>query len=163
MANAKFATSGLIAAKVTSADTDPKFDVGQRMIANDGSEYVYVQASGAIASAGQALTIDETFQAALLSTANDAGGEMVGIAAAALADNEYGWAQVKGVCDIQVAASAAADVALNTTGTAGQLDDDGTAGSFDVIGLKLTTARGGTAGTAAGLLTYPTLAFTANV
>lgn len=139
------------------------FAVGDRYVAFNGNEFVYVQASGAITGAGYVVTIDETYQAAMISTSNDAGGDLVGVAAAAFADNDFGWVQVKGVCDIQVAASAAANVALNTTTTAGQLDDDGTTASYDIVGLVLTTAQGsGGAGAAAGVINYPSVAQAAN-
>lgn len=138
------------------------FGLGDRYVSHDGKEYVYVQASGAITGAGYVVTIDETYQAAMLSTSNDAGGDLVGVASAAFADDDYGWVQVKGPANIRVAASAAANAALNSTATAGQIDDDGTAGSFDVAGLVLTTANGASAGTAAGVLNYPSVATTAN-
>lgn len=140
----------------------PSFELGTRMKGGSGTEWVYVQASGAITGAGYVVTIDETYQAAMLSTSNDAGGDLVGVAGAAFADNDYGWVQVLGPCVIRVAASCAANVGINTTGTAGQLDDDGTSGSFDISGMVLTTANGGAAGTAAGMLNYPQQALAAN-
>lgn len=134
------------------------FSAGDRYVAFNGNEFVYVQASGAITGAGYVVTIDETYQAAMISTSNDAGGDLVGVAAAVFADNDFGWVQVKGVCDIQVAASAAANVGLNTTATAGQLDDDATATTYKIDGLVLTTARTSSAGTAPGVVNYPSVA-----
>lgn len=146
----------------TAVKTRPPFLLGTRMKGDDGSEWMFVQASGAITGAGYVVTVDEAFQAAMVSTSNDAGGDTIGVAGVAFADDDYGWVQVLGPCVIRVAASAAANVGLNTTATAGQLDDDGTGGSFDVDGLILTTANGGAAGTAAGFLNYPKLALAAN-
>lgn len=137
-------------------------NLGARTCDQDGNEYVYVQANGAITGEGYVCTYDETYQAVMLSTSNDTGGDQVGVAQVAFADNDYGWLMVRGVTNIRVAASAAANVALNTTATAGQIDDDGTAGSFDIIGLHLTTANGGSAATAAGQVNYPQLAYAAN-
>ena len=151
--------STLIGAALTSpaaSTTDGKsFGLGDRHVAHDGKEYVYVQASGAITGAGYVVSIDEDYQAAMLSTSNDAKGDKVGVAPAAFADNDYGWVQIYGPCVIRVAASAAANARLNSTATAGQIDDDGTAGALPVEGAVLTTANGGSAGTAAGILTYP--------
>lgn len=129
--------------------------LGDRLIRHDGTEWLFVQAGGAIASAGQVVVIDEAYSAVLLSTSNDARGDLVGVAAFAFASGEFGWVQVKGPCVIQVAASCAANVRLNTTATAGQIDDDGTTGAMQVQGAYLTAARGGSAGTAAGILNYP--------
>lgn len=138
--------------------TDGKsFGLGDRHVAHDGKEYVYVQADGAVTAAGYVVVIDETYQAVMVSTSNDARGDLIGVALAAFADNDYGWVQVKGPASVRVAASAAANARLNTTATAGQLDDDGTAGAFEILGLVLTTVNGGSAATAAGLLNYPSI------
>lgn len=140
----------------------PPFALGQVVLGTDDSEWAFCQADGAITGLGYVVFIDENFQAAMLSTANDAAGEKVGVAAAAVTDNYFCWIQTKGVAQIRVAASAAANVLLNTTATAGQLDDDGTVGSFDIVGLILTTANGGAAGNAPGILNNPTIAMVAN-
>lgn len=120
------------------------------------AEYVFVKASSAIAQY-DVVTYDETSNTTVapLGTANDARGDRVGVAPVAIASGSYGWLQIWGVTTMNVLASCAANVRLNTTGTAGSLDDDGTAGSFQVEGIYLTTARGGTNGSAAGMLNYP--------
>jgi len=142
---------------------DRMFELGTRIKGDGGSEWIYVQATGAITGAGYVATYDRTFQAALLSTSNDGAGQQLGVAAAAFADNDYGWVQIWGACDaIQVLASAAANVALNTTATAGALDDDGGATAFVANGIMLTTARAASAGTAPGFLSYPMLAMAAH-
>lgn len=146
----------------TAVKVYPPFLLGTRMKGDDGTEWMFVQANGAITGAGYVCTVDETFQAAMISTSNDAGGDLVGVAGTDFADNDYGWVQVLGACVVRVAANAAANVGLNTTATAGQLDDDGTAGSFDINGLVLTTANGGAAATAAAMLNYPSVAHAAN-
>jgi hypothetical protein len=56
---------------------------------------------------------------------------------------------------MNVLASCAANVRLNTTATAGSLDDDGTAGSMQVQGIYLTAARAASNGSAAGILNRP--------
>lgn len=143
--------------------TDGKgFGLGDRFTGHDGKEYVFVQANGAITGAGYVVVLDENYQAAMLSTSNDAAGEHVAVAPYAFADNDYGFVQVKGPCDIRVAASAAANAQLNSTATAGQIDDDAAVGSFDITGAILTTANGASAGTAAGLVNYPSIAMVAN-
>lgn len=144
------------------AQTDPRFKLGTRVNGDDGTSWVYVQADGAVTGAGYVCQVTRGFQATELSTSNDTAGEMVGVAGAALADNEYGWVQVYGPASIRVAASAAANAVLNTTATAGQLDDDQAVGSFDINGVILTTANGASAGTAEGVLNWPTVAMAAN-
>lgn len=126
----------------------------------NGKEYVYVQSdAGGVTGAGYVVLINRTFAADMIDTTNSATarGLLVGVAPAAVAASGYFWAQVWGAASIRVAASAAAAVALNTTATAGQVDDDATTGAEVVENLVLTTANGGAAGTAAGFLTYPTV------
>lgn len=129
--------------------------LGDRYTAQDGKEWVYVQANGAITGAGYVVIIDEAYDAAQITTSNDALGDKVGVANCAFADNDYGWVQIYGPCLIRVSASCAANVPLNTTATAGQLDDDATAAALVIAGAVLTTARAASAGTAPGILTYP--------
>ena len=130
------------------------FGLGDRHIDQVGNEYVYVQAGVGGLTANFVAAIDEAYAAVMVSTSNDARGDLIGVAPVAIAANSYGWVQVKGVCNVQVAASCAANVRLNTTATAGQIDDDGTGGSIALDGIVLTTARGGTAGTAPAVLNY---------
>ena len=127
-----------------------------------GKQYRYVKASSAIAQY-DVVTVDPATYittVAPLGTANDARGNYVGVAPAAIASGSYGWVQIYGPCTMNVLASCAANVRLNTTGTAGSPDDDGTASSMVIDGLYLTTARGSTAGSAAGVLNFPAVGAT---
>lgn len=133
----------------------PKFALGTRTQGSEGTEWVYVKAASAITAAGYFVSFDEAFSAAMVSTSNDAEGDLGGTAPMAFAASDYGWVQVKGPTLIRVAASCAANVPLNTTATAGQLDDDSTAAALIVEGAYLTAAREASAGTAAGMLNYP--------
>ena len=136
------------------------FGLGDRHIDQAGNEYVFVLAGSGGITANFVATINEAYDAVMVSTSNDARGDLLGVAPSAIAANSFGWVQVKGVCSVQVAASCAANVRLNTTATAGQLDDDGTAGSFTCDGVFLTTARGAGAGTAPAVLNYAILGVT---
>lgn len=131
------------------------YKVGTRGVDIDGKEYVWVHASGAVTAAGYVVQLDESYEAAMVSTSTDAIGDLIGVATAAMADNDYGWVQVWGVCVVRVAASAGANVRLNSTATAGQLDDDGGSTAMAIDGLVLTTANGGAAATAAAVVNYP--------
>ena len=130
------------------------FGLGDRHIDQTGNEYVYVQAGVGGITANFVATIDEAYAAVMVSTSNDARGDLLGVAPVTIAASSFGWVQVKGVCNVQVAASCAANVRLNTTATAGQLDDDGTAGSIACDGIFLTAARAATAGTAPAVMNY---------
>jgi len=136
------------------ASSGKAFGLGDRSTDQDGKDWVFVQASGAIAQY-DVVFLSAAYAASSLSTSNDARGNLVAVAPIAFADTEYGWVQIKGPCTMNVKASCAANARLDTTATAGSLDDDGTAGSMQVQGIYLTTARGGTDGSAPGILNFP--------
>lgn len=136
------------------------FGLGDRHVDQSGNEYLYVQAGSGGITANFVATIDEAYGAVMVSNSNSARGDLLGVAPATIAANSFGWVQVKGVCNIQVAASCAANARLNVTTTAGQIDDDGTAGRQICEGVVLTTARGAGAGTAPGVLNYAILGAT---
>lgn len=157
MANTNFATDGILSAKIGDVSTDSKVGLGTRTSGRNGSEFLYVQANGAVTGSGYVVSIDGAGQASLLGTSNDALGNRAGVALSAMADNDYGWVQIFGPSNVRVAASATANTRLNTTAIPGQLDDDGTTGAFSMSGVVLTTANGGAAGNAAAMLNYPTV------
>jgi hypothetical protein len=104
--------------------------------------------------------ISVTHTVAHMTTTTGLRGLLVGVPAVDIAASSYGWVQIKGPANLQVLASAAANVRLNTTATAGALDDDGTAGSKDVLGIALTTARAASQGLAPAMLNYPAVGVT---
>jgi hypothetical protein len=133
---------------------------------NGYQEFVYGRADGAITAAGY-LCVEETgFDFTLASTTSTAPGASgfgtrCGAAQAAMADNEYGWFQIYGKGSVRTLASAAKGTRLNSTGTGGAVDDDGTAGSETIDGLVLGTATGGAAATNAdAIFSYPTVGAT---
>lgn len=147
----------------TKVSTSAEFEVGT--VAFNSTDagakgYVYVQANGAITGDGYVCDIDgSSFDAAMSTTTTTAPGtgqgKTVGVARTAFADNEYGWLQVYGAGTVRVSASAAAYTNLNSTATAGQIDDDATAGAEVIDGIVLAAANGGAAGTAAGFINWP--------
>lgn len=124
-------------------------------------EFVYGRANGAITGPGF-LCIEQTgFDFAMLTTANSGNGARVGAAQTVLADNQYGWFQVYGKGSLRTLASAAANTRLNTTATAGAVDDDGTAASKSILGAVLMTATGGAAATNPdAIFSYPIVGIT---
>lgn len=120
-----------------------------------GKAYQYVQANGAITGDGYVVTIDETFQAAMLSTSNDAEGDHAGVAETAFANDEYGWVQVYGACGIRTEQDALANAFLGPTADAGQVDDAAATGLY-IHGMVLGTATGGAdAVNTTGFISWP--------
>lgn len=147
----------------TEVSTTPKFDLGQVAFNDSGAGakgYMYVVAGGAITGEGYVVDITPATFSAVMSTttttAPGAGvGKPVGIAVVAIASASYGWVQVYGACNIRVSALAAVGTQLNSTATAGQIDDDATAGAEVIDGAVLSTANGGAAAIAAGFVNWP--------
>jgi hypothetical protein len=77
-----------------------------------------------------------------------------------MADNEFGWFQIYGKGSLRTSAAAAKGTRLNTTATAGALDDDGTAGARVINGAVLGVATGGAATSADAVFTYPSVGAT---
>lgn len=136
------------------------FGLGDRFTQHDGREYVWLEAAGTITDAGFVCFYGAANTATMLSTANDARGNLVAIAPAAMAAGDQGWFQVKGPATARVLGLAAANARLNTTATAGAIDDDATGGSMAVDGIVITTTNGASAATVAALLNYPSVGAT---
>jgi len=146
--------------RTTSAD----FALLDKHTDEDGRVWLYVQADGVIV-VNAACVITEAGQAAeaSLTTTATARGDAVGIATAAFADDEYGWLCVYGTGTdvlVLVAASAAANVPLNSTATDGTLDDDAGVGSETIDGLVIITADGGSGSAIQAELNWPTVGAT---
>lgn len=156
---------GILPSRVT---TDREFALGTYASHSASPEkiYVYGQARGAITAAGYVCVAQTGFDFAMATvtetTAGTTGfGSIVGVASAAMADNEYGWFQVAGKASVRTLASAAKGTRLNTTATAGAVDDDGGVGSEAIFGMVLGTATGGAEATNTdAYLTFPTVGTT---
>jgi hypothetical protein len=161
---------GISPTQITAATAVPAFRLGTRGGYDNPTlgyqEFVYGRANGAVTGLGY-LCLEATgfdFVMATLTTSAPGAqgpGSRAGAAQAALADNEYGWFQVYGKGSLRTAASAAIGTRLNTTATGGQVDDDGTAGSEQIMGVVLMTATGGAAATNAdAMFSYPVVGVT---
>lgn len=161
---------GISKAEVTGASSTPAFRLGTRGgyydPTNGYQEFVYGRANGAVTGLGYVCLEQTGFDFVMATTTTSAPGAAgpgtrVGVAQAALADNEYGWFQVYGKGSVRTLASAAIGTRLNTTATGGALDDDGTASSEQILGVVLMTATGGAAATNSdAMLSYPVVGVT---
>lgn len=110
----------------TTDGEDAPFTLGERHSGSDNSEWVFVQAGGAITQY-DCVTIDENYQAVAAATTATVAGHMVGFAQVAFTDNQFGWVALNGSnITCRIAGSCAADVQLYLSGTAGVLDDTST-------------------------------------
>jgi len=148
-------TSAIGGADPTRTTTDAEFALNDVVSDGKGSVFVYIQASEALTDTS-AVIITEAGASEMVDTTSTASafGDRVGIVSAAFLINEFGWAQTYGpVSAVNVATSAAANVAINSTGTAGRLDDDASSGAEIITGIALTAAESSNA--APAILNYP--------
>ncbi len=136
--------------------------LGQIVEGTDGSKWVYCLAgSGGVTGLGYVVVMDEAFGAVMMSNSVGGLGDKIGVSPVAASAGDYFWVQVYGTCDdIRVAASCAANVVLASTTTAGEIDDAVATPTKNITGIILTTARGGTAGNAPGMLNFPVVGTT---
>lgn len=156
--------AGIDPTSVKTSTEGPEFKVGSigwNQTSAGPKGYIYVQDSGSgLTGDGYVCDIDGSAFTAVLSTTTTTApgtgaGKLVGVCRAAVAASGYGWLQIFGAGTVRVAASAAAYTLLNSTATAGQIDDDATAGAEVIDGIVLDVANGGAAGTAAGWINWP--------
>lgn len=156
--------------RVVAATGVPDFRLGTVFGYDDPTngyqEWVYGRADGAVTAAGYLVGEETGFDFKMVTvtttTPGTAGyGTRVAGAGAVLADNEYGWFQIYGKGSARTLASAAKGTRLNTTATAGAVDDDAGSGSEAIFGLVLGTATGGAEATNAdAIFSYPTVGTT---
>lgn len=119
-------TSGLIIPRLTSNSTSAQIQTGTTVFLNDGGMAVYVRAGSEIAQFA-AVAVQENHSVVNLTTgaATEATGSsrQIAFAQTSIASGRYGWVQLSGRPKVKLAANAADQVVLFTTGTAGVLDD----------------------------------------
>lgn len=163
---------GLDPTSIASASSVPGFKLGTLGAYDDPvlgyREFIYGVATADFTGPGY-LGVEGLLPGnfSMITTANTAAGQLgghgsrVGCPQALLTAGQFGWFQVFGVGSLRTLASAAVGTRLNTTATAGAVDDDGTANSRAINGIVLKTATGGAAATNADArFSYPTVGVT---
>lgn len=140
-------------------DTAAAFQPGTLVHGNYGGEWVYVQASAAIA-AGDFVVISKDYAVSLLTTTNSPRGSKVGVCRTALANTEWGWVQTAGQAPGRTANAVAANARINTTATGGAVDDDGTGGAKEILGVGIPVAAAGATTNTEFTLTNPVVGVT---
>jgi hypothetical protein len=137
---------------------DAEFTLGVLGTTSNGKIYKYIRSDATGFSAGDAVIISEANvgdQATTTTSAPGTGqGLPVGVPEVSFTASYYGWVQVYGACAaLNVATSCAAHTNINTTATAGRLDDDATEGAEVIEGLTTTAAE--SSNSAAAFLNFP--------
>ena len=147
---------------VNSGDVtaDAQHELGGVGTDDNGNEWMYVQANGALTRYDLVIVTPVTWQAEPCDTthSDDRQGAPCGVATGtAFADEDYGWVQRTGTGTVTAQASCAAFTQLTAQATTadGHVDDNTTSGSEILEGIVLTTARGTGSGTAPCWLNRP--------
>jgi hypothetical protein len=142
MPNTNYPVSPVHGANFTESTTDQRFALGQVLEGANNSQWTYVKSGEAITQY-MAVAIDEEFVARKLTKALADSRQTIGFAQFAFsASNTYGWVPTKasGNISVLVKASCAADTRLQTTSSAGVLDDTTTATQTYIDGVVVVVA-----------------------
>jgi hypothetical protein len=141
------------AVNVFVVTNDARFSPGQMVLGDWGGCWVYGQASGSLFARATA-HLNNSMQATGVTTASSPRGAPVGVAMAAMTNGQWGWFQRAGQVNGSAASAIPAGARLNTTATAGSLDDDGTVGAKTIEGMGVLVAVG-VAGSVELTLSFP--------
>jgi len=162
---------GLDPTAIALATDVPAFRLGSMGAYDDPVQgtkvYIYGVALSGITQFFTCVEATNNANFSMITTANTAAGQAgghgsrVGVAQATLTAGQFGWFQIAGAATINTLASAALGTRLNTTATAGSLDDDGTAASRAINGVVLKVATAGAqANNTTARLSFPTVGVT---
>lgn len=148
-----------------STETQPlPFALGTFGADQEGNEFVLAQLDAAMGSntgEGMVVLVDPNdWTAQRSATSAGAYGMLVGAlrVTTAMTNGDVVWVQVKGKATVNVSSSAAANAPLATTTTNAEVDDATPSGSFNIVGMALTTAE--SSGTATAYMSNPYLGST---
>lgn len=154
-----FPTDGLIGATLGSTSTDQRFALGQRIMGDNGSVWVYVQAGMAILQY-DFITYNHVFSASQLMGANVGAGHQIGTAQIAFAASDYGWVCISGSNLYgNVVANASYNDATFASATTGRIECSGT-GLNEIQGISISGSSGTSGATLRMALTNPVVDLT---
>lgn len=140
MANTHYPLTPIAGARFDVTDTVASHALGTIVHGDNGTEWVYVKASGAITQY-DCVGINEDYDAFAITRTLSGESDRIGFAQVAFAASDYGWVALRGTqIKVRVKASCAADAQLWTTASAGVLDDATNTGAEKIDGLVLEDA-----------------------
>jgi len=142
---------GVNLTETTATTADARFVIGETVMADDASKFVYVRAASTIAQYDVCSLLTDNTAAPLTLANASANGGAVAFAQTAIASGSFGWVAMCGnKLLINCAANCGDSVPLFATSTGGSVDDaTGTSGVGFLAGvMTLTTISNATAVTA---------------
>ena len=158
---------GIDETEIVAATGIPSFQVGSLGVNQSPTlgttGFLYVHASEIVTAAGYVCQVDGSYECQMVDSTSSAIGQgaRVGVAMAAIADNEFFWIQVYGKGSMRTLASMGVGTGTFSTATPGAVDDAATTGLEPIFGAYLGTATGGSAATNAdAYFCFPTIGAT---
>ena len=136
--------SGPLGADLTRVDSSPKFTLGQTCFDTRGGEYIYLKGVASVAEGSwvsYCIAGDITAAVALATTTTIDLRDPLAVACAAVVASSYGWFQIRGICYASYLVSMALGNTVQSTATAGSMDD---ANTTTIYGVKCFETEGGT-------------------
>jgi hypothetical protein len=149
-----YQTGSKLGVNLNAVSSTADFTLGEVVLGSDGTEWVFVQADGAI-DLYDVVTVDENFQATPATIATTIDGNQLGFAQVAFTDNDYGWVARRGnELIVAVSGTSTVNVAIYIGTVSGHLST--TASSATVAGVAIQTASSTSTGTSAtAIVTWP--------
>lgn len=160
MANTNYATNGTLGVKFSDTHTDAKFTLGQQVTGNNGSIWIYIQASASITQY-DAVRIDSGYKIGQLTIDTGKQPVSVGFAQVAFSTADYGWVMLAGKPLVRLAADCEPSLAIYATATGGVVDDATV--STMIQGLVADTSVTGATTAATCVANFPTIQRSANL
>lgn len=150
-----FPITPTIGARFTTTDgTTASFAPGTRIHGNNGGEWIYILANGAISN-GDLVAITTSGTGTRATATLAATGSELAFAQCAFADTEYGWVAINGQpMTVQVSATSTLQAVLYVATTSGKLSTTASSGTLAGIAL-LTASTTAVASTYLAVVTWP--------
>ena len=143
-------TSSVIGVNLTRVDSSAMYPLGTIVNLSDGGQAMYVKASTSALSTYAACSIGVNGIATMLTTSIAETSPRVGFAQTSIATSQYGWVQLGGQVQVNLAANCDDNVPLFTTSTAGVLDDTTVTAGYIMGLINTRTISNATATTCLG-------------
>lgn len=142
-ANSHYTTDGKLSIKLVGTSATREHKLGTRATGNDGTVWIYVQCTAAIAKY-DVVSFGTDYLAGPATATTAATGDKLGVAQNAFSADEFGWVCIEATkMSVAVSSSITANTQLYIATTAGKLSTTSSSGTLDGIWLMDSSATTG--------------------
>jgi hypothetical protein len=160
MVNTNYATGSKLGVKLGDTHTTAQFTLGEIVHGNNGSVWMYIQASASVTQY-DAVRIDDGYKIGQITIDTAKQPLTVGFAQVAFSTADYGWVMLAGKPLVRLAADCEPSLAIYCTTTGGVVDDATT--SSMIQGLVAATSVTGATTAATCVANFPTISRASNL